>query len=133
MALMAVACGGQILGADGGTSNGDGSTNPTPTSSSKPDGSAPPVYDAGQPPPSQCTPMSGSGSTSSNGDCSVTEDWSCGATKYSVTCTCPAKQCTCSQYTANGGSGTTVPYYNGCGACGITGSQLAQYCGFPSN
>ena len=128
------ACGGQILGADGGISNPDGSTNPPPTTSSKPDAAPPPSFDGGQPPPpTQCTPMTGGGTTSSNGDCTVTEDWSCGATKYSVNCTCPTKQCTCSQYTANGGSGTMIPYYNGCPACSYSGQQLAQLCGFPSN
>jgi len=127
-----VGCGGQILGADGGTSNGDGSTSPTPTTSSKPDAGSPPVYDAGQP-PAQCTPMQGGGTTSANGDCTVNAAWACGDTKYSVDCSCPAKQCTCSQYTANGGSGTMVPYYNGCPACTYSGQQLAQLCGFPAN
>ncbi len=118
-ALIVLGCGGQVIGADGGT-GGDSSTVP-PTASST------------VPPPALCSPMSGGGTTSSNGDCTVSEKWTCGATSYAVDCSCPAKTCTCSQFTANGGSGTTVPYYNGCPSCAYTGSQLAQLCGFPSN
>jgi len=133
--IVAVACGGQILGADGGISNPDGSTNPPPTTStSTPDAAPPPPpFDGGQPPPpQQCTPMAGGVGIDPNGGCTVTEDWSCGSTKYSVNCTCPTKQCTCSQYTSNGGSGTVIPYYNGCPSCTYSGAQLAQLCGFPS-
>jgi hypothetical protein len=128
--VFVAACGGQILGSDGGTPGNDGSTNPPPGSDASPP--PPPTADA-TPPPPLCTPMSGSGTVGSNGDCTVDEAWSCGDVKYTVDCSCPAKQCTCSQYTSNGGSGTMVPYYNGCPSCMYNGQQLAQLCGFPSN
>jgi hypothetical protein len=136
VSLFAAACGGQILGGDAGPSGGDGSTPGSDGSTHPPpgvDASPPPPPSSDAAPPPLCSPMSGGGTTSTNGDCTVNESWSCGATKYAVDCSCPAKQCTCSQYTSNGGSGTTVPYYNGCPSCAYSGQQLAQLCGFPSN
>jgi hypothetical protein len=129
--LFAVGCGGRIFDADGGTSNPDGSPNPTPTS---PDASPiphPPPFDAGPPtppPPVLCSPMSGSGTVSTNG-CSLTEDWSCGNTQYTVLCNCPSAQCTCVQ---SGTGKWQVQYANGCPSCTASGKQLAQLCGFPS-
>jgi hypothetical protein len=131
--LFTVACGGQILGGDAGTSGADGgdaSTHPPPGLDASP---PPPTADAMPPPPPLCSPMTGGGTTSTNGDCTVNESWSCGAVQYQVDCSCPAKQCTCSQTTSNGGSGTMVPYSNGCPSCVYSGQQLAQLCGFPSN
>lgn len=135
--LLTIACGGRIYDADGGALGADGGPIPSPTGTTpRTDASVPvppptPTFDAGPPvppPPQMCSPMSGSGTVSTNG-CSVNEDWSCGATKYTVYCTCPLAQCTCVEY---GKSKWQVQYPNGCPSCSATGKQLAQLCGFPS-
>ncbi len=113
-----IGCGGQVIGADGGPTGGGDSSPPTASSTT--------------PPPQMCGPMSGSGSVSSNGDCTVTEKWTCGATSYQVDCTCPQGTCDCSQFSGNTGGGTQVAY-GACPSCTQTGSQLAKLCGFPSN
>jgi hypothetical protein len=119
--LIAVACGGQIATyGDGGTA-GDGSTVP------KGDGSTtPPVYvDAMT--PVFCGPHSESGSSGPNGQCSMQEDYSCGADTYSVQCDCPQAACACIK---NGASVTKVPFPV-CPACGSMSSPPSLLCGFP--
>jgi len=119
-----VGCGGQIVGDDAGAHSGvvtgDGSV---------------------LPPPGPCGPMQ-AGSTSSDGTCSVSEDWSCGDTSYHIECSCqpdmPSGNCLCSHYAADGGGSIYyTPYYlsptsgPGCPSCALSGNVLAQRCSFP--
>ena len=120
--LVLVACGGKLdQGGDGGT---------TPDGSPPPSKDAQPTVDVITPPPTpSCTPMQGATSVGSEGSCQTSESWSCGDTKYSVDCSCPSAQCTCSQETANGGVGQILKEPNMCPGC--SGVDLATLCGFP--
>ena len=114
-----VACGGKVDGDDGGTGGVD---------SGGPKNDAQPVADVGGQ-PSTCTPITGGGTASSDGSCTSTASWSCGATKYSVECSCPANQCTCTQQTGSTGTGTFVTPQSLCPGCS---SNLPALCGFPT-
>src|SRR5512138_2393139 len=97
LCLVLVACGGKIdPGGDGGSGldSGNGGKDGQPTAD---------VISPPPPPPSQCTPITGTISSSTDGSCTSTATWSCGATSYTVECSCPSSQCTCSQ--ESGGMG----------------------------
>jgi hypothetical protein len=79
-------------------------------------------------PPAQCTPISGNTTVSSDGSCTTTAQWSCGATKYGVQCSCPSTQCTCSEETSQGGVGHIVKEPSFCPSCS---GDVAAICGFP--
>ena len=123
LAVALAACGGKIDGDDGGTtSDGGGGLDAI----AKKD--APATVDVGPPQPA-CSPVTGSTSVSSNGDCDTTASWSCGDTKYTVDCSCPTAECSCSQFSGGGGGGGTVT--NVPTVCpGCTG-DLPTICGFP--
>ncbi len=120
-----LACGGRIDDGDGGTTGGpDSSTqNDSPASSdvttTLPDASVKP----------KCKLGSGSGSVSSNGSCSSTQDWTCGEIDFSVTCICPDAVCTC-----QGGNPATIPAGSTCPSCDVMNNvdQLAALCGYPT-
>ncbi|HEY1957727.1 MAG TPA: hypothetical protein VGH28_19035 [Polyangiaceae bacterium] len=119
------ACGGKIDGGDAGTGTGNDGGVLIVDASAKKDAS--PAIDSG-PPTDVCTPIQGGTSGSSNGDCDTTAAWSCGDTKYTVDCSCPSTQCTCSESTGSSGGGTVVKEPNVCPGC--TG-DLPTICGFP--
>jgi hypothetical protein len=120
LCLSIVACGGKIDSGDGGVG---------------PDGSPPPTKDA-QPspdvisPPAQCTPITGGSTVASDGSCTATASWSCGATQYTIDCSCPSDQCTCTQQSGSTGSGTIIKPPSLCPGCS---SNLPALCGFPTN
>src|ERR1039457_3096817 len=100
-----VACGEKIDPGDDSGTGPDGTT--SPDTSTK--------LDAHQgvdvslpPPPPNCSPISGNTVVSSDGSCEGTATWTCGATQYTVDCTCPQSQCTCTQQTGSSGSGTII-------------------------
>lgn len=123
--VFAIGCGGQIAtdpdaAATGGVDSGvvpkgdgglakDGSIKPPP-----PDGSV-----------VTCDPGTGSGTTDPNGNCTITNDWTCGADKYSVSCTCPTSICKC----VKNGVASPAVKYAGCPGCST--SMLGVFCGFP--
>ena len=117
------ACGGKIDGDDGGTtSDGGGSTT---DAIAKKDAIATP--DVGPPQPT-CSPIEGSSSGGPNGQCETTASWSCGDTKYTVDCSCPSTQCSCSEFGPNGGGGTVIKEPSICPSCS---GDLPTICGFP--
>ena len=122
--LLLASCGGKIDNGDDGGTNAVDSGGKDATSDA-----TPPSVDAIAPPPSQCTAIGGGTVADQNG-CTVTETWSCGATSYTVDCSCPQTQCTCSQETNGSGSGTVMTDVTGvCPGC--NGASLAALCGFP--
>lgn len=118
--LALAACGGQIQGDDAGTTSDGGTELDAFTKKD-----APAQIDAGGP---SCTPIQGSTSVSSNGQCGTSANWSCGNTKYEVDCDCPSAQCSCSSFSANGSGGTTLTVPSLCPGCA---GDLPTICGFP--
>ena len=123
LAVALAACGGKIDGDDGGTtSDGGGGLDAV----AKKD--APATIDVGPPQPT-CSPIEGSASGGPNGECETTASWSCGDTKYTVDCSCPSTQCTCSELGPNGsGGGTIMKEPSICPSCS---GDLPAICGFP--
>ena len=125
--VFAVGCGGKIDGDDGGAGGVD--------SGASKDGQGksdviiiPPTSDAG--PPQLCALGMGEGSVGSDGSCSASQDWTCGAVKYTVACNCPKAACFCT----TGNQSATVLTTLMCPSCDVSGSTLdsiAKLCGFP--
>jgi hypothetical protein len=80
---------------------------------------------------SSCMAGSGTVSVGSNGSCSVSLSETCGGTSYSVSCSCPAATCSCTEMSSGTGGGSTGLSYDGCAStCGD--SRYAWIaCGFP--
>ncbi len=123
---VALGCGGQILGDDGGGSDATA------------DAPAPPLVDASEPidvkAPS-CTPaIMGEAGTQTGCVVGTTTEWSCNGTAYFVNCECPAAVCQCfSHNDLTDASSGSQPTYDGCPSCASTWQDLAKLCGFPSN
>ncbi len=120
------ACGGKVEGDDSGTGPGSDAGTGLDAVAKK---DAISTSDVGPPTPS-CTPIQSQGAVGTNGECQISDLWSCGDTKYSIQCNCPAATCDCTEQTANGGGGTTVSAVGVCPACSDSAS-LPALCGFP--
>ncbi len=120
--LALAACGGKIdTGDDAGNGGVDSGSDGTTKDSQ-------PAIDVISP-PAQCSPIGGGTVANSDGTCTVTESWSCGATNYDVKCSCPDATCTCSQESGGMGAGMLVKAPGVCPGC--NGASLADLCGFP--
>ena len=119
------ACGGKIdTGDDGGTTGVDGGGGSDAAKAKD----VQPGMDVISP-PTQCSPITGGTSVSSDGSCTTTATWTCGATTYDVKCSCPDATCTCSQESGGMGAGTSVKAAGVCPGC--NGASLPDLCGFP--
>src|SRR4051794_4393473 len=127
LCLLLSACGGKIDGDDGGSPGVDASvdTGTQKDGAPKPDVGPPP------PPPPTCTKIQSQTAINSNGGCTSSASWSCGETKYSVQCTCPSAQCSCTQQIGSSGSGTVLQEPSFCPACNA--DEMPKICGFPTN
>lgn len=114
------ACGGKLENADAGTQPDSGTA--------ETGGADAPFVDV------VVTPACGATQTSSEnglGSCHVTESWSCGATQYTVVCTCPPGRCDCSTQTGSTSSFNEISAPDVCpNTC--TGASFAAACGFPA-
>ena len=123
-AVSVSACGGIIDNGDGGTTGVDsGTQKDAPTGV---DVKPPPP-----PPPPNCSQIQTETAIGSDGSCTSSASWSCGDTKYSVQCSCPSTQCSCSQESNGMGSGTIIKEPTFCPKC--DGAQMPKICGFPTN
>src|SRR6185369_14380944 len=113
--VFVLACGGKLdPGGDGG---GNGPDSGGSDAISGKDGQPSADVISPPPPPPQCTPINGSTVVSSDGSCTSTASWSCGATKYNVSCSCPSSQCSCTEESGGTGSGTIVKAPSFCPGC----------------
>lgn len=121
-AVVLVACGGKI---DTGGDGGSGGVDSGGADSAKDSQAGPDVIS----PPAQCTPIVGNTTVASDGSCTTTAQWSCGAMQYSVQCSCPGDACSCTQQSGSSGGGKMVSKVpNMCPGCS---GDVAAICGFP--
>ena len=116
------ACGGIIDNGDSGIIGVDsGTQKDAPTGVD-----ANPKMDAA----TMCSQIQTQTAIGSDGSCASSASWSCGDTKYSVQCSCPSTQCSCSQESNGTGSGTIIKEPTFCPKC--DGTQMPKICGFPT-
>jgi hypothetical protein len=124
--VLTLACGGKLDTGDAGNPGNDSGTSGDSTLIGD---SSPPTADVIVP-PIKCMFGMGSGTVSSDGSCSGTQDYSCGSTTYEITCNCPESACYCKK---NGQQTSVTLTTIMCPNCNVMGNidKLAALCNYP--